>query len=359
MPSYNFADQYKAAGLNPGPEIIQRRQEPFDKLLTEIDTTRVLDLTRLYFGFSVPNGTDWFSEAFRETDASFSMIDNEREASVLSACLLAAALVDGNVCAGLAPIVAAAAGSRTPLVRHEFIEEARQALAAYSVNYRQQTAADINNITQPARSKVTTSVDTYLQAPDWAKAGDAIKLAGKESFDATKNLANQVSSVISPLAEQVRDLREEVSMLWWYIGGWSRALDKPFAELDIGLAALMAGLDLAHLSQGESGPVAAPAILHRLVVTSRVGEDKKIALKVAVDALPPDTFQRLEIPKAIDKVSDLCPVLAALAKADEIGKGAWNVVFKKVSGLDAGAKFLPIELAMQIYQESLLLAQID
>lgn len=359
MPSYNFADQYKAAGLNPGPDIIQRRQEPFDRILEEIDTTRILDLTRLYFGFSVPNGTDdWFSEAFRENDASFSMIDNEREASVLSACLLNAALDAGNVCAGLAQIVAAACGNRTPLARPEFIEEARQALATHSVNSRQQTAADVKNIKLPAKSKVAAAVDAYLPSANWANSGDAIKLAGNESFEATKNLANQVFSVISPLAEQVRDLREEVSMLWWYIGGYSRVLDKPFAELDIGLAALMAGLDLAHLAQGESGPVAAPAILHRLVVTSRVGENKKIALKAAVDALPPDTFQRLEIPETIGKVSDLCPVLAALAKADEIGKGSWYIPFKKVSGIDAGAKFLPIELAMQIYQESLLLAQI-
>lgn len=359
MSSYNFADQYKAAGLNPGPDIIQRRQEPFDKILEEINTSRILDLTRLYFGFSVPNGTDWFSEAFRATDASFSMIDNEREASVLSSCLLAAVLDDDNICAGLAPIVASAAGSRIPLARSEFIDDARQYLAAYSVNSRQQTAADINKIKLPAPSKINSSVDTYLQAPDWTKTGDVIKLAGNESFEATKNLTNQVFSVISPLTKQVRDLREEVSMLWWYIGGYSRVLDKPFADLDIGLAALMAGLDLAHLAQGESGPIAAPAILHRLVVTSRVDEDKKIALKVAVDALPPDTFQRLEIPETIDKVSDLCPVLAALTKADEAGKGSWYTAFKKVSGLDAGAKFLPIELAMQIYQESLLLAQID
>jgi hypothetical protein len=120
----------------------------------------------------------------------------------------------------------------------------------------------------------------------------------------------------------------------------------------------MAGLDLAHLSQGESGPIAAPAILHRLVIGSRVNENKKISLKAAVDTLPPDTFQQLEIPKNISSVSDLCPILAALAKADEIGN-SWHIAFKKVSGFDAGTKFLPIDLALQVYRESLLLAQID
>jgi hypothetical protein len=359
MPSFNFADQYKAAGLNPGPEIIKLRQEPFDKIQKRLNTTMVLDLTRLYFGFAVPNGNEWFSEAFRETDASFSMIDNEREASVLAACLLAAALDAGNVCAGLAPVVAAAAGSRVPLVRPEFIEDARQALAIHSINSRQQTAANVSKIKQPAKSKVAAAVDEYLPAANWSNSGDAIKLAANESFEATKTLANQIYSVISPLAKQVRDLREEVDMLWWYIGGWSRVLEKPFSELDVGLAALMAGLDLAHLTLGESGPVAAQAILHRLLISSTAGENKKIALKSAVDALPPDTFQQLEIPKTINSVSDLCPVLAALAKADEIGNGAWYIAFNKATHLDAGTKFPLIGLAMQVYRESLLLAQID
>lgn len=359
MPNYNFADHYKAAGLTPGSEIIRLRQIPFDKLRKEIDIDKALNLTRLYFGLAVPDGTDWFREAFAETDASFSMIDNEREASVLSVCLLSAALADGKIFAGLAPVVVAVCGNRVPLVFPEFIEDARHALSSHSVSVRQQIAAEVTAIKLPGKSKVSASVDALLAAPDWPKNGEAIKLASSEALDATKNLANQVFTVVSPLVKQMRDLREEVNMLWWYIGGWSRALDKPFAGLDVGLAALMAGIDLANLAEGESGPVAAPAILQRLVIDSRVAENKKISLKSAVEALPADAFSRLEIPESISNVSDLCPVLAALVKANEIGKGDWYAAFKKASGLDAGTKFLPIELAMQVYRESLLLAQVD
>lgn len=360
MPSYNFADQYKAAGLAPGPEIIRLRQAPFDKLRKDIGSNALLDLTRLYFGLPVPDGTDWFRDAFLETDPSFSMLDNEREASVLSACLLAAALEDGNVLAGLAPVVTALGGNRTPLVHPEFVEDARQALAANSVASRQKNAADVNKIKQPAKCKLAASVDVLLTAPDWPKTGESIKLAGSESFEASKALANQVISVISPLAEQVRDLREEVSMLWWYIGGWSRSLDKPFADMDVGLAALMAGLDLAHLTQGKSGPAAAPAILQRLVIGSRSGGDEKISLRSAVEALPAGVFQRLAIPKNVSMVGDICPILTALTKADDIGgDGAWLTAFKKTSGLDATLTLSPIELAMQVYRESLLLSQVD
>ena len=359
MPSYNFADQYKMAGLNPGSEAIRLRQEPFDKLREEINIPMILNLTRLYFSLVVPDGTDWFCDAFRETDTSFTMIDNEREVSVLSACLLAAALEDGFICAGLAPIVRAAGGNHTPLVQPEFIEEARQTLAVHSVTSRQQSAI---NIKLPAKSKVSASVDTCLQSPDWTNIGNAIKLADSSSFEAIKNLTNQVS----PLVKEVQTLREEVSILWWCFGGWSRVLEKPFADLDVGLAALMAGLDLAHLAQGQSEPVAAPAILYRLVTNSRNDANKKISLESAVEsavkALTADaeTFQRLKIPDTLSSVNDLCPVLTALVKAEEIGgNGAWHGAFKKATGLEPEIKFLPIELAMQIYRELLLHAQID
>lgn len=360
MPSYNFADQYKMAGLDPGPAIIQLRQPPFDKLRREIKLSTILNLTRLYFGFPVPDGTDWFRNAFAKSDPSFSMVANEREVAVLSVCLLAAALEDGHVCAGLAPVVAAAGGARNPLLRIEFIEDARQAIAAHAVTSRQHNAVDIRQIKQPTKSKVTEAVTALLADPDWPKAGDAINLAGRESSEASKTLTNQILAVLSPLAEQVLDLREEVSMLWWYIGGCSRALEKPFEKLNIGLAALMAGLDLAHITQGQSGPVAAPAILQRIVMGSRANRNKEISLESAVEALPAGAFQQLDISEKIKNVSDLCPVLAALAKADEIGGGGtWHAAFKKASLLEAGTKFLPVELAIQVYRESLLLAQVD
>jgi hypothetical protein len=360
VPNYNFADQYKVAGLAPGPEIIRLRQKSFDKLRKDIDITTILNLTRLYFGLPVPSGTDWFRDAFAEDDASFSMIDNEREASVLSGCLLAAALEDDSAIAGLALVVTAVDGVRNPLVFPELIETARQVLAAQSIAYRQNNAADVSEIKQPAKSKVGALADAFMATPDWDKVGEVIKVAGSESYETSKALASQILAVLTPLANQVQDLREEVSMLWWYIGGWSRALNKPFAELDLGLAALMAGLDLAHLVQGENGPVSAPAILQRLVIDSHPVGDQKISLTSAVNELPPGTFDRLAISTSIGTVSDLCPVLTALAKADEIGNGhAWHLAFNKATGLDATLSLFPLALAMQVYHESLLFAQID
>lgn len=76
--------------------------------------------------------------------------------------------------------------------------------------------------------------------------------------------------------------------------------------------------------------------------------------------MPVGTFPRLEFPKDIAQVSDLSPVLCALAKAEEIGSGsAWHAAFKKTTGLEATMPFSPLELAIQVYRESLLAAQVE
>ena len=297
MPNYNFADQYKRAGLAPGSEIIQQRQESFEKLLDNINTPMILDLTRLYFGFSVPDGTDWFRDIFIETDASFSMIDNERETSVLSACLLSAALDKGHIAAGLAPLVALANGHHTPKVFPELVEEAKKKLASASINYWEQTKPDVHKIKQHIKSTVPTEVDKLIAAPAWPLAAEVINLTSRESLTATKTLTNQLRSVISPLVNQVQNLKEEVSILWWCIGGWSRILEQPFIDMGIELAALMAGIDLAHLTESESAPVAAPAILYRTIIKSKKDANTKISISSAVESLPDGVFQQLKISK--------------------------------------------------------------
>lgn len=359
MSSYNFADRYKSAGLAPGHEIIALRQAPFDKLKKDASLDVILDLTRLYFGLPVPQGANWFREAFAETDLSFSLVDNEREASVLSACLLAAIIDDGQIFAALAPLVTAAGGARRPLSCPDFLEEARQALGRHAVESREDSAADVTKIRLPIKGKAVTALEAIVEAQDWGKFSDVMKGTSAEALEATKTLANQVFSVVQPLAAQVRDLREEVSMLWWYIGGWSRTLEKPFAELDVATAALMAGLDLAQLVDGDCGPSAAPAILHRLVIGSRAEIVEKLTLNEAVDSLPIGTLSSMGVPSGISKIGDICVVYSALTKADEIGSGgAWHASFKRATGVDATISFSPLQLAIQMYRESLLAAQI-
>ena len=75
-------------------------------------------------------------------------------------------------------------------------------------------------------------------------------------------------------------------MLWWYVGGWCRAFDKPFADLDLGLAAVLAGIDMAEMSRSATGPAAAPAIFQRILSSGRRPRPQKSPLRMRSTHFP-------------------------------------------------------------------------
>ncbi|ANJ97470.1 GTPase-associated system all-helical protein GASH [Serratia plymuthica] len=360
MSSYSFADQYRAANIAPGPEIIRLRQDAVEKMLPDLDDDKILDLTRIYFGLNSSSENNWFRDAFLETDPSFSLIDNKREASVLSVCLLSAALANDEMNAALIPVIASASGHREPLLQSEFIHEARQALIDYSFKSRNNSFVDLNKIKIPGKSKVGLELDKITAEDDITSLSSIVKLSSNEASEALQNGIRQIQSVIVPLVNQVSELREEVSMLWWLIGNHSRILNKPFSELDIGGAAIMAGFDLAVLTHGDSSPVATPAILQRIINSRSKPSKKSLSLDLTVNSLPSDLLQSLNISSGYSKVADLCVVTTAIIKSQEIGQGeGWYQSFKKTTGLDAKIQLSPLNLAIQMYQEALLISKLS
>ena len=357
MAAFNFADSYKAANLAPGPEIIRLRQEPFAELRAAFNSKRALDLVRLYFGLPVPDGNDWFRDAFAKTDDSFSMLDNGREAAVLSACLLAAAIEDGYALAAVASLATAAAGNRQPLVRPEFLDDARQTLLVRETTARSIATADSEQISAPPKSKVPAAAAEALgQAPDWAKVLALFKQIGAEADAAFSHLESQVGGAFLSLATEVANIREELDILWWFVGGWSQVLERPFGDLDRALAPVMAGLDLARLTSSPGGHAAAPALLQRLITAGQKKGRSKVTIGEAVDAFPPDAFGHLQLRDELKRVPDICPVLTALSRAHEIGLSpAWYASFRTASRLEPTAAFRPLDLAMQVYREALVL----
>jgi len=348
MSRFNFADIYRSAGVSPGREIISRRLEVFDRVRSKLNSKMVIDMIRFYFGLTVSSGAEWFREAFEENDASFSMHQNEREIAILSACLLTAALEDGKASACLALLTTAAAGNRMPLVHPELVSYARQALYEKSINSRPTKVESLMPASTQKR-KAIGEVGVLNPGPSL-----------QEASASARSTSNQTRKLFEDLAWQVKYLREEVEILWWHIGGWSRLLEKPFSELDDALAATMAGLDLADLTQSPVGPAAAPAILHRTIGAGRKTVAEKITIMAAVDAFPRDAFARLELGEKLARLPDICPILTAFLKASDVGESpAWHNTFKNAAKLEPQAIFGPLDMATQVFRERLLLSRLD
>lgn len=357
MATFNFADQYRTAGFQPTSEIVRFRQLAAEKIITNLDDRKILDLVRLYFGSPVRAGGEWFVSAFSEDDASFSMVDNEREASVLSACILESIIESGNSLACLAVVTMSVNASRKPIACPDFIDYAANKLLSFSI-YERDNIRDFETVKIPNKSKFTTSINEYKTTNDQTKAIEAINYTYLDAIEASKFVANELKAISGPLVTQVRQLREEVDMLWWHIGGHSNVLHKPFPELEAGLAAILAGVDLANLSRSDTGPAAAPAMLYRAIMDKRDASEN-LVLSELIDSIPETLFNHLTMPEHLPNYYDFCPVLAALSKYHENAKGAWMGVFKKITGLESNLEFTQINLSLQVYREILLLALID
>jgi len=352
---FNFADNYRMAGLNPGPDILKLRQDPFEKLRKELTTEMAINLVRLYFGLPLPDGTDWFRDAFGEADLSFSLHENAREAAVLAGGLLSAGIEDGEMYCALATLTTSVSGLRSPQVSLPLVAQAGHALSVQAINDRQRTPSNPEQIKLPPKSKLPAEAETLAGSNQWQ---ELIKKVTDESNEAVKNLANQTAWVTRPLAADVADLREEVAMLWWHIGGWSRILDRPFSELDLSISAMMAGIDLANLSRTSTGPAAAPAILQRTIVAGRKIKAGKIHIKDAIEAMPDEAFEKLRLDDVVGRW-DVFPVLGAFASVKASGKGtAWQPAFLRNAGIDPNFALSPFELALQVYRETQLLSEL-
>lgn len=356
MSSYNFADNYRAAGLAVGPEVLRTRQQPFDKLREAINSRSSVDLIRIYFGLRVPQGTEWFRSAFAETDVSFSLIDNEREAAVLAAGLLEAAVEDGTLYPAFGVLTATVGGVRTPLVRQDLVASMRRKIQEQALNTRNSDYINPLTINVPAKSKLGSELAALSAAPDAAKTATLLKQVSEEFTSTSKTLAEQITDGFNSITSHITTLREEVELLWWHVGGWSRLLERPFSELSAGLAAVLAGIDVAELSRSDTGAAAAAALLQRTLAVGRNGALNNVSIREVADTLDEQQLGRIWLPPKLGDVPDICPVLTALAKAKEIGRGpAWHGAFQKASGIDVDVSLTPLEMAVQVYRERLLL----
>lgn len=164
----------------------------------------------------------------------------------------------------------------------------------------------------------------------------------------------QTSAALSSLVTQMNSLREETQMLWWLFGEHSRALGRHLGALTPGICALVAGFDLGDLTTASAlGPVAAPAMLERVLGLARKERTPQKSLSTILDALKPADLEVLDTAEE-DQRPRIFPIMTAVQKAKENGSGSWQGAFAKATGLDPKMEFEPLELAIQTYYEHLL-----
>jgi GTPase-associated system helical domain len=352
MTKFVFADRYAEEGLSPSAEIVASRAGPAERIISAITEVQSLTLVGLYYG-ATDLDLGWFRDEFIKDDASFSLVNNEREARVLAATILEALVVDEVPHVILGLVAGSVNGHRMPVQSKRLIHLAHEMMGKYSVDERKPSVVE-TKVTSTLTAKLGEEIGA-IGANDWAALLTMLTKIRNESQSSARTTSTQATNALTALNRQVALLREESQMLWWLVGGHSRTLERSFANFGQQQSALIGAVDLGDLTSiSFLGPVAASAMLERIIVLAKRSKGAVPRdLASAVDGVAREDLQRLNI--SPNKVpARLAPITTAIELARTIGPSVWHGRFLETTGLQATIEFEPIELATQLYREHLL-----
>lgn len=351
MATFTFADRYAEEGLLPSSEQINSRQEPAKRIVADINNDKILDLVAVYYGSTDVN-LDWFRDEFLQEDASFSLVNNAREARVLAALILGELIDDENAVAILAVSIGGVKGARVPSQAPWLVVNAEEALGKLSVTDRAPVGIS-TKVTPTTTPKLDEEIDA-LATNDWPTLLTVLGKIRLEAQRSAKATAVQVTKAMNLLDDQAKLMREESQMLWWLIGGHSRTFERSFSTFGPQQAALVGAVDLGELTtKSNFGPIAIPAMLVQVIASAKKTKGQpSLDLATAIDGFTVDDLKRLEVPANLP--ARLAPIATAIGLARTIGIGAWHSQFQTKSGLDTSIQLSHVSLAEQLYRECLL-----
>ena len=352
----SLADCYGYAGLTSEAANISLRLEPFQAISKELDTDRILDLVRFYFGLPVTTDTKWYSTPIIEADPAFSMVTNEREVAIIAMALLVREInVEENLVAALAMLVAHACGKREPVVWPQFVENVSAAARDMAISDRR--AGKPKQISGFELSEeLGVSEEDLSTAMDITKINTILKKLNADSREMNLSLATQVTAALRPLRDEVANLREEKDMLWWLIGGQSYLIHQPYASMKEGQAAYLIGLELVKLCRTPLGPHASEFLIRKVLAEGRSDKMAKLKIGGLPKLFTADQLEQVTASIEIDNVRDLCFLSDAMDRANDLGLPiAWKKKYAEDGGLADNTSFEPEEIALQSFRESSLL----
>ncbi|MEX3174058.1 GTPase-associated system all-helical protein GASH [Serratia quinivorans] len=352
MTTYTFADRYSEAGLAPTAEKILLREGAVRQIVEAIEDKQIVDLALFYYDCSGIELT-WFRNAFLETDASFSMVNNEREARVLSALVLSELIKAHNPNAILAVSAGSVRGQRAPSQSSWLIYQAEEAFLTCAVENRAYEHIP-SEVSTTASQKLTDELEDASEASDPVTLASLLIKVRDEFQSSALTMSKQISTALEECNHQLSLMREESQMLWWLTGGHSKTFSRNFATFTPAQAVLIGALDLGNLTTyTHLGPVAIPAMLDKIIPLAKKTRGRgAVSLSTLIDSFVPEDLEQFNVFQTLPPY--IAPVTTAIDFAKAVGTGAWQARFAQKTGLDASLSLDPVVMAEQLYREHLL-----
>ena len=352
----DFGDWYRAE-LEPTQELLKLRWNAIEEFVESASANDVLDLARVFHQMKprVDDMMTRFRDSFTGHDSTFRNKGNDFEIALLAGSTLAHVLagVGGDIAtlAAYAMICPTLSGKRTTEASSDILRRPNEFIRSSSSSVRRPSLDASAKVTASKLKKPLKSLQT-----DWTP--EALPTIGQQVTESLGMLVNSDTTLAEAINKVTHDLarfREDSNILWWVTGCHSRDTDQPLASLDPGCACIVVGKELADLTEFMPEPFSARAVLHAILEKASIDLSKKLAIASAVESLPSDWRETWTTPFRDSHLLDLCPMKYATLRSIESDGSDWHSAFKSATTVGATSRLDPVDLAMQVYRECLLL----
>jgi hypothetical protein len=357
-----FANWYALVRPEPSSDLLDKRWAGIETYCGAAKEDHVFELVRLFFSRPVLNESseEEFRKAFKDADSAFLMKDNDVEVQVLAGSAIAnildqqpSNLTDATA---LSVLCAHCRNLRSPVLMPDIISYANDYIATESVRVREANALDEIKVATPIKPEELSSLADSLKDNSLPTNPDALVKLIEKMASATVTVSRMAEDSISKLTSNIAVQQEETNILWWLFGEHSRDREIPVGTIDFPGLCLLVGKELADLTTLEPGARPAPAFMNRMLRTGRVNLPESITLAEAVNSSAREWRRAWMNSNDPDTVWDICPAHFAASKSLETeDAGAWVSIFETRTGFDPSRRLAPLDLAMQTYQEALLI----
>lgn len=354
-----FSDWYHATSIDVDDEELKKRWRGVDSYAKKLNLEQALDLIRVFNG-KLPKVSDFnerFGSVIQKADSTFRVRKNEVEMRLLAGSTIIRALAEGasklNDALALAVTCATCRGlvSNDSGMNQDVIDAAKSYLLQEAVRVRSPNQIEFSDT---PNEKIIASIEQFKEAFTQAPLATVKDTLANPLKLLTEEISTQTES-LERFEYELKIQREELNITWWVIGEYSRDLDKAFSNLKLPEACLIAAKELADLTEEMPGPRSAPALLDKVLKFVTPNLPASVSLKDAVNGAPEGWRTNWKSVKLMKSVEDFCHVHLAVQKSIETGGGDWVKSFNFSAPIKASQKFLPLDLAVQTYQEDLLI----
>lgn len=279
-------------------------------------------------------------------DITFDPLQSKRELQILAAATLAR-LLTTKPDAVLTVTTASFGGSRQPNLPMDLSGLAEKELTSLSDRKHARSGLRELKVVVPEASFVVAPEAVASMTPEQLTAQfDKLHATTSASI---KRVVTEQNRVFELLHQRISLDEEELQMLWWLLGGYSRHFKQPFEDIGPAIKPLILAYELGQMTSVSPGPASIRAMLLRAGVGT-----EKLKLIDAVNSVDTDWAIDASNSKLVSPVTT--PIHYALEQRAELDStDAWQAGWSGLTGLAADAELTAIKLAELFYREHLFL----